>query len=48
MLNGYPPEYALFEELTMARLESRLPKLFERISQYDLLILAYIIHRGCR
>src|SRR3712207_9155050 len=29
----------LFEELTMARIESRLPKLFERLSQYDLLIL---------
>lgn len=29
----------LFEELTMARIESRLPKLFERLSQYDQLIL---------
>lgn len=29
----------LFEELTMARIESRLQKLFERLSQFDLLIL---------
>lgn len=29
----------LLEDLTMARIESRLPKLFERLSQFDLLIL---------
>ena len=29
----------LFEELTMARIESRLPKFFERPSQFDFLIL---------
>ena len=42
-LCGYKVRYynmmKLFEELTMARIESRLPKLFERLSQYDLLIL---------
>ena len=42
-LCGYKVRYynvmKLFEELTMARIESRLPKLFGRLSQYDLLIL---------
>ena len=41
-LCGYKVHYynvmKLFEELTMARIESRLPELFERLSQYDLLI----------
>lgn len=42
-LCGYRVRYynvmKLFEDLTMARIESRLPKLFERLSQFDLLIL---------
>lgn len=42
-LCGYKVRYynimKLFEDITMARIESRLPKLFERLSQYDLLIL---------
>ena len=42
-LCGYKVRYynvmKLFEELTMARIESRLPRFFERLSQYDLLIL---------
>ena len=42
-LCGYKVRYynvmKLFEDLTMARIESRLPKLFERLSQFDLLIL---------
>lgn len=42
-LCGYKVRYynvmKLFEELTMARIESRLPKLFERLSQFDLLVL---------
>lgn len=42
-LCGYRVRYynvmKLFEDLTMARIESRLPKLFEQLSQFDLLIL---------
>ena len=40
---GYKVRYynivKLFEELTMARIESRLPRMFERIAATDLLIL---------
>lgn len=42
-LCGYKVRYynmlKLLEELKMARIESRLPRLFERLSQFDLLIL---------
>ena len=42
-LCGYKVRYynvmKLFEELTMARIEGRLPRLFDRISQLDLLII---------
>lgn len=42
-LCGYKVRYfnmvKLFEELTMARVEGRLPRTFDRIAQYDLLIL---------
>lgn len=40
---GYKARYfgmnRLFEEIAMARIESRLPKLFERVAKTDLLIL---------
>lgn len=42
-LCGYKTRYynvmKLFEELTMARVESRLPRMFEKLAQTDLLIL---------
>lgn len=42
-LCGYKVRYynmmKLFEDLTMARIESRLPRFFERVAQFDLLIL---------
>ncbi len=42
-LRGYKTRYynimKLFEDLTMARIESRLPRFFERLSQCDLLII---------
>ena len=42
-LSGYKVRYfnvmKLFEELTMSRVESRLPRMFERLAQTDLIIL---------